>query len=696
MNVRALLREVRELGAGRTIYRIRRELELRSGLERLRDELRARQVLEAPPPALALARWRALCCFERPQRVASAMEGRLAEDARARLRDLAGEARRGRILAFGRWIADYGDPIDWNLNPRTGERWSPAVHWSAVLRDEPRVGDVKHTWEAGRFPQAFLFARAAAFDLDAEANAKALGSQVRAFVSNAPFPYGVHWNSGQEIAIRWMAWHFALSALDALGADVRALVTFLVRRAHRCGAHVEANFDYVRKAVYNNHLLTEAWALLYYGELTGERRWRDAGVEELTRQASRQVYLDGSYVQQSHNYHRVAVNTYLLACRTVEASGARAPAEWRGALSRSLDFLHAHQNPQDGRLPNYGANDGAEILPLSSCDFSDFRPVLQTTSLYVRGERLYEPGPWDEHAAWLLGAPALEAPLRPRPRTSVSFADTGHHVLRCDEPGTFATFRCGTLRERFSQMDMLHLDLWWKGQNVLVDGGSYQYNGADQRWHDYFLRTASHNTLTVDGREQMVHHRRFKVLYWTRAKTLRFDHDGRRALAIGEHYGFARGPRPVIHRRSVLLDARGVTMVFDHLLGDGEHDVRSHWLCGEFPYRAHPDGIELVTPEGAFHVATHAVVAGAPVALATTIACGDESPPRGWQARYYGERQAVPSLASEARAPLPLTLCTVMSAARAEIACDGDDWTVRVGARTLRARLVDGAVAEVS
>ena len=49
-------------------------------------------------------------------------------------------------------------------------------------------------------------------------------------------------------------------------------------------------------------------------------------------------------------------------------------------------------------------------------------------------------------------------------------------------------------------MDMLHLDVWWRGCNVLVDGGSYLYNGPGV-WHNHFQSANSHNTVVVDSRD---------------------------------------------------------------------------------------------------------------------------------------------------------------------------------------------------
>src|SRR5262249_39278688 len=156
-------------------------------------------------------------------------------------------------------------------------------------------------------------------------------------------------------------------------------------------------------------------------------------------------------------------------------------------------------------------------------------------------------------------------------------------------------------RHRFSQIDMLHADIWWRGRNVLVDGGSYQYNGAP-RWHDHFMRTASHNTVVVDGRDQMVHHRQFRVLYRTTAALTRFEDHPAWAVCGGEHYGFQRHAGGCVHRREILFLKDDVWIVCDHITGAGNHAARLHWLGGPFEWTSGPAdrGLEMRTPEGTF------------------------------------------------------------------------------------------------
>ena len=39
-----------------------------------------------------------------------------------------------------------------------------------------------------------------------------------------------------------------------------------------------------------------------------------------------------------------------------------------------------------GEAPFYGHNDGALILPLNNCGYHDLRPVVQATSVSLRGK----------------------------------------------------------------------------------------------------------------------------------------------------------------------------------------------------------------------------------------------------------------------------------------------------------------------
>lgn len=688
------VQELLELGAGGVAFRFWWEARLRSGAMVIHDRPPAPLEPAQRPPVKALID---RLPFDRS--AAQDVLGRHATpDARRRLVQRADEASRGKILAFGRWSADYGDPPDWCLNPITGRRWAARGHWSRALAGEKDAGDVKLAWEIGRFPHAYHLARAGLVASErAAAFQAALARQVELFHRQNAFAEGIHWASGQEIAFRLMAWLFGLATCGGQGplAEASGVV---VDALHAGATHVERHIDYALHAVYNNHALSEALLLYLAGELLPAAReadrWRGQGLHILRDQARRQFYGDGGYIQLSHNYERVALQDLLWATAVRRRAGEAVPLEWREALARGAAFLDAHMNEADGRLPNYGANDGALPSILSTCDYADFRPTLQAASIAGANERLYPPGPWDEEAAWFLGAAALDAPLRGQARRSVSFPQSGFHVLRGQAPDSFGAFRCGTIRDRFSQVDMLHLDVWWRGHNVLADAGSYLYNGP-ATWHDHFVRTGCHNTVTLDGHDQMVHHRRFKTLYWTRATLQRFQDQPALAMAEGEHRGYERRPGGCVHRRSVVFAKDDLWVVVDHVSGTGRHAARLHWLCGEFPERFDAASAELVldTPSGPFHVAVKDAYG---VPLAADVARGVEDPPRGWLSRYYGEKVPVPSLVAQVVGATPLTFVSVLSGAPAGVSVIEDRWAIAAAGLTLGFRLVDGRPVDVT
>lgn len=674
-SVRLPLRELRELGARGALFRVRWEAARRLGARRhsvvaqAGDVEHTRLRLPAAEDAVELA-------------ATMGDAGRAALEARVE------RVMHGELRMFGRWYADAGAPLRWHRDPVTGYEWRDSDFRTATDQD------VKFVWELGRFPHAWDLARAAVADKPlAITYANRLRSDVLDFRAQCAPGAGVQWSSGQEAAIRLATLWFADAAFDAAGVP-QVLEGALGGLAIDTGIVIERDLDYARHAVYNNHLLWEALGLYAAGVCvpTAPRatHWRDLGHSLLVEQATRQFYEDGGYIQQSHTYHRMAIQAVLMACIVSRTEGREPAPEWHAALSRSIEFLLAQMNPADGQMPNYGANDGAQPLILCECDYTDFRPTLTAAAVEARRVRPFGAGPWDEEAYWLCGADAMRVSANEEFRaSSASFAVTGIHVLR-PLGESFATFRCGTLRDRFSQIDMLHADVWWRGANVAVDGGSYRYNGVSA-WHNHFMRTAAHNTVTVDDLDQMVHYRQFKCLYPAEASLLRFDARADTVVASGEHRGFERHYVGCVHRRSILQWGDDVWVVVDRVSGSGVHRCRLHWLAGAFPWTepAEGNGVELRTPNGVFKVHVYDEQLRP---LRGDIATGQDPPPRGWMSRYYGEKTPVPSFAANQTKALPATFITVLAGCAYDVEKVDDAYLLRTPSTDLAFTVRDGLI----
>ncbi len=686
-------RECRELGVKGTLARGMWELKTRSGILRVR--MPSEPEKKGASPHFLAGDFR--LPFAPPSSTAPAILGVLSNEDLTELSHLASEATKGHIRCFSDWMADYGSPIDWHRDPTNGHRWRSDEHWSRVLRGAADV-DVKFVWEVARLPQAYQMARLAALMPDtAPMLGEAFAAQVLGFIEANPAGQGVHWFSGQEVALRVLSWLFGIHVFQSADLLTREFLDTVGRHLASAGAHIASHIEYARDSVYNNHLLSEALGLYVIGRLVQtpqSEAWAAEGFRLLDEQASQQVYPDGGYIQQGHNYHRVAMQLYLWAFAFAKATGDKVPQSWVDAMDRSVTFLYAHQNDADGFLPNYGANDGALPVLLAGTRLGDFRAVLQAMSVACRGERLYEPGPWDELSIWLFGPQILDYPVRPRLRQSVSFAHTGYHVLRGKDPLNFSAFRCGTILDRFSQIDMLHLDVWWRGQNVLVDPGSFRYNGA-HIWHNHFLRTESHNTVKVDGRDQMLHFRQFKTLYWTEAKLLRFEDTADWALCEGEHYGYMRH-RNCTHRRSVLMVKDSTWIVVDTIRGKDRHTARLHWLAGDFPYEfdSRVARLALSTPHGRFSISI--LDGGGTPYTGVDVVRGSSNPPRGWQSRHYGVKTPCPSMAAVATQDTPITFVSVLCAGDPAICVVNGQWIVDTGDAEIAFTLDDGCFEGVA
>jgi asparagine synthase (glutamine-hydrolysing) len=311
-------------------------------------------------------------------------------------------------------------------------------------------------------------------------------------------------------------------------------------------------------------------------------------------------------------------------------------------------------------MPVYGSNDGALVLPLNNCDFTDYRPLLQLGWYITKGERLFEPGEWDEDVFWLCGASPLSQRERVRVRESSrsSFPDGGIYLLR--NTNSKAIIRCTDFRSRPSHADQLHMDLWMHGQNIACDAGTYLYSGAGP-WRNGLAHTSTHNTVTVDGKDQMTMVSRFTWTDWSKGKVLRHTEN----LWQGEHDGY----KPVSHRRTVMALEGDRWLVIDDLLGREPHHYALHWLLddsGVQERRRDPANSRTATLTPAHELLLEPLDSGAiaPSIPKILIQMGmlegngkfslvraDPNSTRGWRSRYYGHKEPAISLLLAARQP---------------------------------------------
>ena len=567
---------------------------------------------------------------------------------------------RGQFRLFSRHEADVGLAPEWATNPRTGQAAPRGRHWSQL--GDFAFGDIKGIWELSRFPWAFSLGRAFVRTGD-EAYAEAFWRLFEHWLDHNPPNSGPNWMCGQEATFRLIAACWAAEALGESRAFTSARRAKLASFVLATGRRIAANLDYALSQS-NNHGVSECMGLLtaaaYLPTEKEAAAWRSQGWRSLQRQIADLVYADGGFAQHSAVYHRVLVHDLLWLVWVLRQAGDPVPEWLSDGLRRAVEFLDALLTPETGRVPVYGANDGANILPLADSDFLDFRPVVQAGYAVLDGTRRFPPGPWDEAADWLAPgwrmtdgrrmaddggeseprADSLErsdkgqGPEDGRRTERAHFPEAGVAVWRTADLRVF--LRCPTrFRHRPSHADLLHVELEWRGQPIAHDAGTFSYN-VPGPFAGGLNEARYHNTLTLDDAEPLEKVGRFLYLPWPRGQA---GWDKATGEFVATHVGWAR--LGLSHVRRLAQPSPEVVVIRDHVGGVGRHRGRLHWLLADLPHRFEPLASQLIlhTPAGDYAL-TWSVPAGK-----ATLVRADPDTARGWWSPYYDYAAPALSLA---------------------------------------------------
>lgn len=546
-------------------------------------------------------------------------------------------AATGKIRAFYGRQMDFGWPINWNANPAEGTEW-PALHSYRLLTAENKktYGDIKNTWEIGRFLHVPDIVRAWAVSGD-DGLMTHLIEQVKAFEKENPMYQGPHWVSEQEVAIRGAMLAYALYATKSASFWSEENIALFLRQIAAAAEYCMEDNDFARICVRNNHFIAGALAPYIAASVMPwhprAAAWRKTSRKWLLEALSKQWYEDGGYIQPSHNYHRLAISYFLWVYRISENEGDdELSSAVLSRLSPAFDLLYSMMLGEKGELPNWGANDGALFGLWTDCDYADFRPVLSAMFYAISGRRVFDHGPWDEHLFWLWGGTAVSNSERKSVKsTRQSFPQAGLHVMH--DRDLSVVLRAGPVLSRYGQQaDQLHVDAWWKGQNVFLDPGSYSYH--DPEAHDWFRATRSHNTMSVAEQDQMRPYRQFLYLDWPRVDILDLPAVSApvSAWAGAVHRGYLRLPEKILHARLVIMlrDGQGCLIV-DRISGQQEAQLVQNWTLESLDWTLQDKCLSTddfamcwdsnIPLEPQFHRKGHA-----------------------WLSRYYGVRRDVASL----------------------------------------------------
>lgn len=503
----------------------------------------------------------------------------------------------------------YMDMDDWLTHPETGYQY-PLKHWTEISDYDPGKGDIKYVWERARFSWALHCLR---YDYHTGEDQSAfLFRAMASFIDHNPINQGPNYRCSQEISIRLINWLFVLYYYRHSAQLTSELFDKMQHAIYWQVKHVAAHINFSRIAVRNNHAISETLMLyiagLVFPFFPESANWRQEGREWFEEEIDYQVYADGTFLQYAMNYQRVVVQLLTLALSLSQRHHDVLANEVFVKAQRSFEFLLHCQDRITGKLPNYGANDGALFFPLNDHDFRDYRPQLDALGA-VLGQNAY--GQPLEDRYWYGLKKEGKAVNR---RTEHHYKDSGYWVINEESILTF--LRAGSHKNRPSQADNFHLDLWVKGKNILRDAGTYRYNDP---LFSYFTATNAHNTVTVEDADQMEKGPRFIWLHWSKLKDFNITENEEAWIFEGRLKAFQHISGDVEHHRKVIkFKGKAEWLVEDRISSAKPLRVKQYW-------HPHPQEIPhlLILPE----------VESASVELQWE---------QGWYSDTYGEKEKVP------------------------------------------------------
>jgi hypothetical protein len=268
-----------------------------------------------------------------------------------------------------RCISDDYRPIDWQIDFKSGYRWSEKT-WHANIRfGDIRGADVKVPWELARMQHLPLLALAAHYAGAGylpgrpEVFAAEACNQMLDFIATNPPGFGVNWACAMDVAIRAANMIIARDMLVATGDELDGEFESIFAGSVLAHArHIARNLEW-SPVFRGNHYLADLAGLLFSAVFLPSNaetdRWLSFAVAELQVELGYQFHPDGSNFEASVCYHRLSSEIVLWTLALLEnlPEGKRGalgrPGRWPGPLPppRSLEPSAAQPSAADGWRP---------------------------------------------------------------------------------------------------------------------------------------------------------------------------------------------------------------------------------------------------------------------------------------------------------------------------------------------------------
>lgn len=367
-------------------------------------------------------------------------------------------------FAFNAEFYGLGENFDWLQNPSCDLEWLILLHKFYYLKD--LAGAYDYTGDE-IYAQKWL-------------------SLLESWIAQVP----VDFIDSQVTGRRLQQWLLSFHTFVTEKRSKSISPAFLARFMHSVYAQTQYLCNHLTPE--GNHRTLELYAIFLvavtFPELRLASKFLQFSIEKLLENMHQDLLPDGVHRELSTDYHHTVLKNYLHFRQLAKLNDIELPSSGDTLLQNAIKFSYIVHKP-DGFIPAINDGDCNRYVSLLNKAFTDY-PDPHLQFVLTQGEQ---------------GLP-------PEQR-SHGFKESGYYVLRSDwnaKPYTdarYLLFDCGPLGfGSHGHYDALNIEVAAFGRSLIVDPGRYTYSEQSPdglNWRHYFKGTAAHNTVVVDGLDQM-------------------------------------------------------------------------------------------------------------------------------------------------------------------------------------------------
>lgn len=290
-------------------------------------------------------------------------------------------------------------PIDWQLDFKSGYRWSERTWYKDIKYGILPGVDIKVPWELARMQHLPQLAISYLMAIDhlpgftsPENYRLEFRNQVLDFIATNPPRWGVNWSCSMEVAIRVCNWLIAFDLFHEFGAEFdQDFKKVFYRSVYEHGLHILNNLEW-SPFFRNNHYLANIIGLVFIAAYLPSKpeinRMLAFAIREFVNEVKNQFNDDGTHFEASTCYHHLTAEMVIyttalilgLTSEKIESiknssqgipfyaplpSGHDNPfPNWYFPLLKKMIDFSICMMRIDGKIPQIGDNDSGRFLKI--------------------------------------------------------------------------------------------------------------------------------------------------------------------------------------------------------------------------------------------------------------------------------------------------------------------------------------------